>query len=358
LLSVQVSTSASAATGDANRLLLERLRERFQAISGVVDVTYAQSPLFRDGGWAHAHVRTPGSSAGSVDVQRNHVGPRFFSTLAIAASAGEAFGLREGGTSRRVVISRNLAEALWPGQSAIGRAITVDPGLGDEPLDGTTKIVPGYAAEVVGVSADGSFSRFAHTRQRFLFLSAAQDSIPPGDVPFYVRYTGPLDAVARGISTALRDVDTRVATVSMTPMEDVVEGALWPQQVLATLLSSFAAISFVIAAIGQYALVSFDMRRRTRELGLRMAIGASSRQVLAGVVSDGMRLTAIGLTLGFTLSLLIGQGLSRVLFGVTPTDAMTYSSVFASLTLASLLACYMPARRAARINPISALRYE
>jgi ABC-type antimicrobial peptide transport system permease subunit len=133
---------------------------------------------------------------------------------------------------------------------------------------------------------------------------------------------------------------------------------LWPQQVLATLLSSFAAISFVIAAIGQYALVSFDMRRRTRELGLRMAIGASSRQVLAGVVSDGMRLTAIGLTLGFTLSLLIGQGLSRVLFGVTPTDAMTYSSVFASLTLASLLACYMPARRAARINPISALRYE
>ena len=122
--------------------------------------------------------------------------------------------------------------------------------------------------------------------------------------------------------------------------------------------SSFAAISFLIAAIGQYAVVAFDMRSRTRELGLRMAIGASSRQVLSGVLRDGMRLTAIGLAIGFILSVLVGQGLSRLLFGVTPTDALTYTGVFASLTAASLLACYLPARRAARINLIRALRYE
>jgi putative ABC transport system permease protein len=225
-------------------------------------------------------------------------------------------------------------------------------------IDGAQTVIPPFPGEVVGVSADGFFSRFARTYQRFIFVSAAQDPIPPGDVPFYIRYQGPLDVVARSTSIALRAVDPRVAIVWITQVNDVVDGALWPQRTVATLLSSFAAISFIIAAIGQYAVVSFDMRRRTRELGLRMAIGASSRQVLSSVVYEGMRLTAIGLALGFLLSLLIGQGLGRILYGVTPTDAITYAGVFVSLTVASLLACYVPARRAARISPISALRYE
>jgi predicted permease len=357
LLSVTVNTSASAATPDANSVLLERIRERVRGASGVVTLTYARWPLFRDGGWYHASVRTPGSSRDPVDVQRNHIGPDFFSTLSIGSSAGGDFGLREGAAgSRRVVVSRNLAALLWPGQTPLGHAMTIDPGMAW--IDGSQTVIPPFPGEVVGVSADGFFSRFARTYQRFIFVSAAQDPIPPGDVPFYIRYQGPLDVVARSTSAALRAVDPRVAIDSITPVDDVVDGALWPQRTVATLLSLFAAISFIIAAIGQYAVVSFDMRRRTRELGLRMAIGASSRQVLSSVVYEGMRLTAIGLALGFLLSLLIGQGLGRILYGVTPTDAMTYGGVFVSLTVASLLACYVPARRAARINPISALRYE
>ena len=357
LLRVTVNTSASAATADANSVLLERIRERLDGASGVVDVTYSRWPLFRDGGWYHARVRPSGSDVEAVDVQRNHVGPDFFRTLAIKSPVAREFGLRElGGAARGVVISQNLAAALWPGQSPLGRAMTID--LGVEWVDNAQTNIPPFQADVVGVSADGFFSRFAKTRERFVFMSAAQDSIPAGDVTFYVRYRDSLDVVARSTSAALRAVDPRVATVSLSPLDDVVEGALWPSRTIATLLSFFAGISFVIAAIGQYAVVSFDMRRRTREVGLRMAIGASSRQVLTDVVREGMRLTAIGLALGFLLSLLIGQGLARVLFGVTPTDAMTYSGVFISLTMASLLACWLPARRAARINPISALRYE
>ena len=134
--------------------------------------------------------------------------------------------------------------------------------------------------------------------------------------------------------------------------------ATWPIRVLTTLLMLFAGGSLFIAAIGQYAVVSFDMRRRVREVGLRMALGASSRQVLTRVIREGFTLTAIGLVLGFLLSLAAGTILGAALYGITATDPVTYAGVFALLSAASLLACYLPARQAARINPMTALRIE
>jgi putative ABC transport system permease protein len=116
--------------------------------------------------------------------------------------------------------------------------------------------------------------------------------------------------------------------------------------------------SLLIAAIGQYAVVSFDMRRRVREFGLRIALGASHRQMLTSVVQEGLRFTGIGITIGVVLSLAIGEALGSVLYGVTPTDPVTYGAVFALLSMASLLACYLPARRATQIDPIAALRHE
>lgn len=133
---------------------------------------------------------------------------------------------------------------------------------------------------------------------------------------------------------------------------------MWPIRVLTMLLVLFAGGSLLIATIGQYAVVSFDMRRRVRELGLHIALGASSRQVLARVLSEGFTLTAIGLVTGFALSLATGRILGRALYGITATDPLTYTGVFALLAGASLLACYLPARRAARINPMNALRIE
>jgi ABC-type antimicrobial peptide transport system permease subunit len=120
----------------------------------------------------------------------------------------------------------------------------------------------------------------------------------------------------------------------------------------------FAGGSLLIAAIGQYAVVAFEGRRRTREFGLRIALGASPEQLVASVLKEGFRWTAAGLVLGLLLSVALASGLARVLFGVTPTDPVTYLSVFALLTVASLTACYLPARRAARTDPMIALRTE
>ena len=127
---------------------------------------------------------------------------------------------------------------------------------------------------------------------------------------------------------------------------------------LTRLLLFFAGASLLIAAIGQYAVVSFEGRRRTREFGLRIALGASPEQLIASVLNDGFRATATGLVLGFALSVGVAILLARVLFGITPTDPLTYVSVFVLLSGASLTACYLPARRAFRTDPVVALRTE
>ena len=127
---------------------------------------------------------------------------------------------------------------------------------------------------------------------------------------------------------------------------------------LATLLTLFAGGSLLIAAIGQYAVVAFDGRRRSREFGVRIALGASSRQLVSSVISESFRLTALGLVIGFALSVAVGTVLARVLYGVTPTDPATFASVFVLLAGASLLASYLPARRAASTDPMVVLRTE
>jgi putative ABC transport system permease protein len=120
----------------------------------------------------------------------------------------------------------------------------------------------------------------------------------------------------------------------------------------------FAAASLVIAILGQYAVLAFIMKRRTRDFGVRMALGASARQILGSVIREGLRLTALGLVIGSALSLVSGRALRSLLFGVTSTDPLTYAGVVAVLTCASLIACWIPGSRASRVDPMEALRDE
>ena len=141
-------------------------------------------------------------------------------------------------------------------------------------------------------------------------------------------------------------------------MDTQLESLTWLVRALTTLLTLFASGSLMIAALGQYAVMVFTMRRRTRDFGVRMALGASSRQILVSVLREGLRLTAVGLGIGFALSLITGSSVRSLLYGITPTDAPAYLGVFSLLAIASLVACYLPAHRAARIDPMQALRQE
>jgi putative ABC transport system permease protein len=127
---------------------------------------------------------------------------------------------------------------------------------------------------------------------------------------------------------------------------------------LTTMLGLFAVTSLVIATLGQYAVLAFTMKRRTRDVGLRMALGASAPQVLRSVIGEGLQLTFVGLSIGLTLSLVAARALRSALFGVTPVDPSTYACVVGVLAAASLLACWLPAWRASRVDPMKALRQE
>jgi ABC-type antimicrobial peptide transport system permease subunit len=182
--------------------------------------------------------------------------------------------------------------------------------------------------------------------------------LPPGDTTFYIRHRGAIDVIAPAIARALRETDGRIPIASLRSLESYLASDTAPIWILATLLMLFAGGSLIIAAIGQYAVVAFDGRRRTREFGLRIALGASARQLVGSVMAESLRVTATGIVAGFALSAAAGTVLARFLFGVTPTDPLTYIAVFALLAAASLVACYLPARRAARTDPLIALRTE
>jgi len=279
----------------------------------------------------------------------------YLRALGVTPLAGREFDTQgSGGSTKGVMVNRKLADRLWPSESALGQTLLVGP------RSDFDTIIPARSYEVVGVIPDGYFSGYRREQPNFVFFSAEQDPSSPGESTFYVRSPAGVDALAPAIRAAVRDADPGTAIVRLRTLTSQFEqdSLLWPVRTLTILLTLFASLSLLIASIGQYAVVAFDMRRRVREFGLRIALGASASQVLTSVVRDGLRLTAIGLALGFTLSIAVANALRGFLYGITPTDAITYTGVFALLGVASLTACFIPARRAAGIDPNTALRDE
>jgi predicted permease len=345
LLLATVNTSASAGDAKGNRALVEALRERLTRLSGVEDASYvpgggrlmnrALFPVRRD------------RAAERVMTVERYVGSDFFSTLGVPFIAGHDFRPHETTTRRGVIITRQVAEALWPGESAAGRVLIAGP----DPR--------AVEVEVVGVVRDAFFAgRSNDTRARYVFFANAERPAPEGETTFYIRHSGSQRALSPAVAKAFREVDAGVAIASLRSLESQIAADAAPLWMLATLLTLFAGGSLLIAAIGQYAVVAFNGRRRIREFGVRIALGASSRQLVSSVISESFRLTALGLVIGFALSVAVGTVLARVLYGVTPTDPATFASVFVLLAGASLLASYLPARRAASTDPMVVLRTE
>jgi predicted permease len=342
LLILTVSTTARATNPATNMALLDALRARLRTVPGVTSVAATNNlPQFarRD------PVRRVGSeqpvlSDGTV------VGPDYLRTLGIAPIAGREFIEQDGARANQVVlINQNLAEALWPGRSPLGETMVIGAN--------------GKRAEVVGVVPNALFTGIrTDPRPNMYLLSQHQQPPGPGHAHLFIRYAGTIDTMAPAIARALHDWDAQVPIVYVRSMDTQLASITWPTRMVSTLLMLFAIGSLLIAAIGQYAVMAFNMRRRVRDFGVRIALGASARQVLNGVLAEGAWLTAVGLAIGLVLSFATSAAFRSLLIGVTPADAPTYVGVFTLLAITSLLACYLPARRASRINPVDALRQE
>jgi predicted permease len=343
LLLVTVNTKAAAPSGIQNVTVLDSMLERLRTVRGVTAVSYARRPV--QSFWSPERVAT-GTDGRFVVAERNEVGPGYLRAMGIAPLAGDDFDAR--GADRgtiAAIVNQGLADALWPGQPAVGRMLR---------LASYPKLVL-----ITGVAPNGFYSGYRRESDpKFLFMSARHTLPASQEMTLYIRYSGTLDDIVPAISRTLREVDDRAPIVYLRTMDEQLESLTWPIEALATLLASFAIGSLLIATIGQYAAMAFTMRRRIRDFGVRMALGASSREILRSGVFEGLRMTAIGLAIGCALSLATAIGLRSMLFGVTPTDTPTYADVFALLAVASLVACVLPAHRAARIDPMQALREE
>jgi hypothetical protein len=281
-----------------------------------------------------------------MTAERNSVGPDYLRVLSLAPRFGRELTREDSTrTTTAAVVNEDLAAALWPGEMAVGRTLLMGPDR--------------QAVEVVGVAPNALFSGFRREeRHYFVFVPLRTEPRAPGRTTFYIRHAGLVDPIAPAIGRALAEVDSRAPIVYLRSIETQLEGMMSIVRILTTLLTLFAAASLLIATLGQYAVLAFTMKRRTRDFGVRMALGASAHQILRSVIGEGLRLTIVGLAIGFALSLMSGRALGSMLFGVSPTDPATYAGVVIVLAAASLIACYIPAWRASRVDPMEALRQE
>jgi predicted permease len=352
LLVVRVNTAGTARTREAHLSTMDQVRDGFSRLPGSQSVSY-----FRI--WAREPVRGLGA-APPVPASFFVIGPDYIKALGLRLTAGRPLELDDRARPTPVaVVNQNVADALWPGQAAVGQTMLLGPER--------------QAVEIVGVVANAFVIGFNPERpdpkpnyvfvtaQRALAAGRRADPGGPGDfgeVTFYVRHGGDVERVAAAIGPVLREVDRRIALAFVRTMDEQLESVTLSASMIARLLLIFSIVSLVIAAIGQYAVVAFNMRRRVREFGVRIALGASAGQVLGGVLREGLWLTVIGLVCGLALSVAVALAARSVLFNVTPTDPQTYAGVFALLAAVSLLACCLPARGASRVNPVQALRQE
>ena len=242
------------------------------------------------------------------------------------------------------IVSEAFVQRHWPGQSAVGRTLTFQTGSDESP----------DWMRIVGVVGDVRMRGFQEPVEPLIYLPAAQ--APQGGMWLVVRTDRPENLVAADFRTAVNAVDRDMPVNEVRSMSTVMGETVRKPKFTATLLAAFGIAALLIAAVGLYGVISFDVARQTRDIGVRIALGATPGQVRQRVVSRGFRLTAAGLALGFAGALAAGRALESLLFGVTPRDLPAFFAAGLAMMAVAMLASWLPARRATKVDPIVALR--
>lgn len=328
----------------ATLVTLERVRERLIDEPLVATASYARRV---PGAYflGATRVRRADGTQGTPAFVRT-VGPGYLPTLGLTPVAGRDLDPRDRrGATPVAVVNEHLAAELFPGEPAVGQRLIV--GEWRTPY------------EIVGVAPNALFDGpVRDPRPRYVFLSQAQAGENLTDMTFFVRHRGSLDAATPAIHQAIADAAPAVPIVATATLSSRLDEVSGLERQVTTLLVAFALASLVVAAVGQYAIAMFNARRRTRDFGVRMALGASTAQIQRAVVRDAFRLTTFGCGIGFALSIAAAVAFRSVLFGVTPVDPPAYAAVLAVLAVTSLAASLIPAWRAGRVNVVEALRQE
>ncbi|HEX2190404.1 MAG TPA: ABC transporter permease [Longimicrobiaceae bacterium] len=330
--------------------LQEAMVERVAALPGVAAAASLPSrPFSGRGGWSAMYSgegQAPGEQSTNPWVSFEVVGPGYFRTLEVPLRRGRVFDERDREDAPRVaVVSEAVARHTWPGEDPVGRRIKLGP-----------HDAPGEWHTVVGVVGETRYRELTEP-QPSLYLPVRQF---PGPVPMSlaVRTRADPAGVLPQLRRALREVHPELAVVGGGPMRELLAAPLARPRFGTLLLGAFAAVTLLLAAVGIYGVMAAAVRQRTREIGIRLALGATAGEVRGAVLRQGMRLALLGCAVGIAGALLGTRALRSLLYGVSPTDPATFAAVAGLILASAALACWLPARRAARVDPVNALRAE
>jgi macrolide transport system ATP-binding/permease protein len=320
----------------------DQIVERAAALPGVQGAAIAQSPPLA-GGFSRS-VFPEGAdttTTGRILVQVNTVSTGYFQTIGIPLVRGRDFARSDTAQAPKVVIvNQTMATQFWKGQDPLGKRFKF---FGDE--DFTT---------VIGVARDSKYNGVAEDPQNFIYQPMSQNYTPQATL--HVRTAGDAASLAKAVRGAVRELDPSLSVFNVRTLAEQVSNSLQPLTMNVLMLGVFGALALLLASIGLYGVASYSVAQRTREIGVRMALGAQPSSVVGLVLGQGMALVGIGLAVGLVVAYSAAGLMSTLVQAVNPHDPLTFAATAAGLGAVALLASYIPARRATRIDPLIALR--
>jgi hypothetical protein len=300
-------------------------------------------------GFGLGSLRVPGAqgprSDGRFEADWDVVSPEYFATIKMPIAEGRAFiDADRAGAPWVAIVNETFARQAWPGQSAIGRTVMQNTGDNED-----------RALQIVGVARDAKYRFISSNNAPFIYVPMAQQPIPV--LEFYVRHA-PGRQVAQEIRTAMAQVEANVPLIMLQSFDDAAAIGLLPQKLAAWIAGSVGTIGIFLAALGLYGLMAFLVAQRTREIAIRMALGASNAEMRAMVLKQAGRLGAIGGLIGLVLAAGIGMLAQALLVGVPPIDPISFGGTALLFVIVLAIAAWTPANRAAATDPATALRAE
>jgi putative ABC transport system permease protein len=349
LVAASIPMQPGAIDDEADRAaVLDRAAALVRRVPGVRGATAAAFVPFRGAMFRSLEIpgrETPAGRAGPM-AMANVVDTAYFRVMGIPLVRGRGFDAADrAGAPEVVVVSAGFARRYWPGEDALGKCVRLGTGPG----------MP--CAPVVGVAGDVKTTGLQGEADPLLYTALAQADVGSRSFAKVIaRVSGPAAEHAGAVRTAFQSADPRLPFVTAAPVAEAVAQQLAPWQLGAAAFSVFGALALVIASVGLYGVVSYLVAQRTTEFGIRLALGARPADVVRAVVRHGAQLAGVGLVLGLAGGAAVARLLAAKLYGVSPYEPATYLAVSALLGAVALAASYLPARRAARVDPMVSLR--
>jgi len=324
-----------------------RWLERAAALPGVQSVSLAHRLPLGTGSSSMAvspagRPLSPEENRTTINVFR--VAPGYFATMGTALLQGREFNQRDGAGAPLVAILNEAAAArYWPGENPIGRRLVINHSTGE-------------TAEVVGLVANGKYLSLSETPTPVLFLNFLQR--PAAEFTLVARVTGDAPTMLAAIRQVTKELDARLALTQMAPLNEYLKLALFPARTSALLLGVLGGVALLLAASGLFGVIAYSVAQRTHEVGIRLALGAQQGRIVRQIIREGMLLAAWGIALGLSGAFALTRLMQSMLFNVSATDPLSFAGSALLLGAVALLACWLPARRAAKVDPIIALRHE